>query len=70
MKREILENYVGKKVRVVFFDDDEAGGVLQRGNDLFTSPKKYYYIKYLWGNHFANGVFFVLSHIKKIEEIK
>ncbi len=57
LSRELLESYVGKAVRITFFDGDVREGVLELGNGFFYEPRKY-----VLGN-----VCFRLSHIKYIE---
>ena len=41
LTRELLESYVGKDVRITFFDGDVREGVLELGNGFFYQPKKY-----------------------------
>ena len=57
LTRELLESYAGKKVKVVFFDDDVREGVLELGNGFFFEPKKYV----------VGNICFRLSHIKSME---
>ena len=57
LTRELLERYVGKKVKVVFFDDTTREGVLELGNGFFYQPKKYV----------VGNLCFRLSHIKTLE---
>lgn len=57
LSRKLLESYVGKDVRITFFDGDVREGVLELGNGFFYEPRKY-----VLGN-----VCFRLSNIKYIE---
>lgn len=57
LTRDILENFAGKKVKIVFFDNTTCEGVLRLGNGFFYEPKKYTV------DHFC----FRLSHIKTLE---
>lgn len=62
LTRELLESYAGKKVKVVFFDNDTCEGILVLGmgigNGFIVQKPKMYTI----GN-----LCFRLSHIKSIE---
>lgn len=62
LTRELLERYEGKKVKVVFFDNDMCEGTLVLGmgigNGFIVQKPKMYTI----GN-----LCFRLSHIKSIE---
>lgn len=62
LTRELLESYAGKKVKVVFFDNDMCEGTLVLGmgigNGFIVQKPKMYTI----GN-----LCFRLSHIKSIE---
>ena len=62
LTRELLESYAGKKVKVVFFDNDICEGTLfigmGIGNGFIVQKPKMYTI----GN-----LCFRLSHIKSIE---
>ncbi len=55
ISREYLESFIGKKVKIIMFDNDICVGTLQKGS------AKWYCI----GN-----INFRLSHLKKIEEIE
>ena len=57
LTRELLESYVGKDVRITFFDGDVREGVLELGNGFFYEPKKYV----------VGNLCFRLSHIKTLE---
>lgn len=57
LTRDILENFAGKKVKIVFFDDTTREGVLELGNGFFYEPKKYC----------VGDICFRLSHIKILE---
>lgn len=59
LTRELLENYVGKKIKVVLFDNSCYEGILELGNGFFYEPKKYV----------VGNVCFRLSHIKWIKEL-
>lgn len=62
LTRELLESYAGKKVKIVFFDNDICEGTLVLGmgigNGFIIQKPKMYTI----GN-----LCFRLSHIKSIE---
>lgn len=62
LTRELLESYAGKKVKVVFFDNDMCEGTLVLGmgigNGFIVKKPKMYTI----GN-----LCFRLSHIKSLE---
>lgn len=57
LTRELLESCVGKKVKIIFFDNYTSEGVLQLGNGFFYEPRKYV----------VGNMCFRLSHIKSIE---
>ena len=62
LTRELLESYVGKDVRITFFDDDVREGVLELGmgigNGFIVQKPKMYTI---------GDLSFRLSHIKTLE---
>lgn len=62
LTRELLESYAGKKVKVVFFDNDMCEGTLVLGmgigNGFIVQKPKMYTV----GN-----LCFRLSHIKSLE---
>ena len=55
MKREKLEQYLGKKITVVMFDNDTATGI-------FTKDKRFNYYQC------DNSFWFRSSHVKKVIE--
>ena len=62
LTRELLESYVGKDVRITFFDGDVREGVLELGmgigNGFIVQKPKMYTI---------GDLCFRLSHIKTLE---
>lgn len=62
LTRELLESYAGKKVKVVFFDNDMCEGTLVLGmgigNGFIVKKSKMYTV---------GDVCFRLSHIKSLE---
>ena len=59
MKREKLESYIGKKVKVTLYNHYEYIGFLGKGNCYFETAKDYFLKE-------AN-LSFKLSHVKKVE---
>lgn len=72
MKREQLEKYLGKKVKVTIFDGDEIEGYLRKTGDydfknnanLFI-PKNYYFL--VDDSLNCISYLFRLSYVKKIQ---
>lgn len=66
MKKEKLNIYVGKKVGVLFFDDDLRFGTLGQGkglgNGLYNDDPSWYHLK-------EERLSFRSSHVKKIKEV-
>ena len=72
MKREQLEKYLGVKVKVRLFDDDEIEGYLRKtGDDDFKNipnlyiPRNYYFM----ANSDPDCISYLFrsSHVKKIQ---
>lgn len=65
LTRDILENFAGKKVKIVFFDNTTCEGVLNLGmgigNGFIMQKPKMYTIR---------AVVFRLSHIKMLEVLE
>lgn len=68
-RSEELDKYIGKKVRVTFFDDDVAEGILEydvpEGDGL--PPSALYSVKYDPEHPEYERIFFRKSHSRKIE---
>jgi hypothetical protein len=62
MKRDKLEKYIGKKVKVTLFDKSTHEGTLELGNGFFKVPKWYTIKEY--------PISFRCSHVIKLEEKK
>ncbi len=59
--REYLESFIGKKVKVTFWDNDIRVGVLKNNKaGVWWECPKWYHI---------DNLSFRLSHLKKIEEV-
>ena len=66
MKRnsDKLDRYLGKKVKITFFDNDVKIGVLEKS----PPPYKKHSYKINTFDPFCTGVMFCKTHVKKIEE--
>lgn len=56
--KEQLESYLGKYVKVTFYDGTIAKGKLKTGNDFYPEKNVYH----------LTGTSFYRSHVTKIEE--
>lgn len=65
MEHEKLLSYVGKKVRITFFDDDVMTGVLGFASSFGA---KYGYRKVHC--FYIDNLCFRCSHVKKLEEVE
>lgn len=64
MTKAQLNQYLGQKVRITFFDGDVKEGILG-----FTKEFSYQY-RYRKPNYYTiQNVVFLVSHIKKLEKI-
>lgn len=68
MKREELEKYIGKQVKITLFDNETITGELHKtGEEQFKNdanlyiPKNYYFVIY------PHSCLFRCSHVKKIQ---
>ena len=65
MTKQALNNYIGKRVEVVFTDGDVLRGTLGQGmglgNRLYNEDKSYYNLP-------ENNLTFRAYHVKKIKE--
>ena len=61
MKREKLEQYIGKLVEITLFDNTIISGKLRRGNGFFDVPKLYHIEE--------EQTAFRCSHVKKCKQI-
>lgn len=61
MKRSELEKYIGKKVKITFFDKTTVFGTLAQGNGYFFTKKDYHIIEH--------PIAFKCSHVRKLEEV-
>jgi hypothetical protein len=75
MKRVDLEKYLGKRVNLIFFDDQSISGILCSTSDKRVSKemererlKNYYFL--VQENIYEKGnLYFKCSHVKKLSEI-
>lgn len=65
MKRNYLEQHIGKRVVIKFFDGDIKSGILIHGNGFFVRDNLKYKDYYLQGSHLS----FKLSHVISVNEI-
>ena len=67
MKKQTLNNYIGKRVEVIFTDGDVLHGTLRHGkglgNRLYNDDKSYYNLP-------ENNLTFRAYHVKKIKELE
>ncbi len=68
MKREEIERYIGKRVKITLFDNETIAGELHKtGEERFKNdanlyiPKNYYFVIY------PQSCLFRCSHVKKIQ---
>lgn len=74
INRQIVENYLGKKVEIKFYDGEIIVGELHKtGEKKYKSnpnlyiPKNYYFVKLPFS--FSHSFLFRSSHIRKIKEV-
>ena len=74
MKREKLEQYIGKKVRVTLFDGYMAEGILCKTGEEYKGipnlyiPQNYYFLKREGSRAYVVSVLFRSSHVRRLEE--
>lgn len=80
INRQVVESYLGKKVKVKLFYGDIVTGYLRKtGEERYKNnpnlyfPRNYYLLEYDDYDNFGNkdhSSLFRSSHIRKIEEVK
>ena len=69
MKKVLLDTYLGKKVKIVLFDDTVCEGELHKIGDEFFMNDPDFYIspRYFCINSSSRFEYFKYSHVKELE---
>lgn len=69
MKKVLLDTYLGKKVKIVLFDDTVCEGELHKVGDYFfmNDPSLYISPRYFCINSSPQSEYFKYFHVKEVE---